>query len=466
MVQNQTRGVLVVAVVASVAGFLDGSIANVVVPAITAELGGGLAGQQWVVSSYLVTLGSFMLIAGAVSDRIGHLRAVRIGVTVFAALSLAVAASPTIEVLIITRAALGIAGALLVPASLALISDNYTGAARARAVGAWTGWTSVAFLLGPTMGGLFVGLGSWRYAFAINVIPAIIVLTMTRRSETSAPPAQHGLQTDIPGAVLCALGLGGVVTGLIVQEDSSWAQPIVWAPVTAGAGLLAAFILRQRAAKNPILPLTLFRSRNFTGTNLTTFFLYAAIGAFSLLASVFLQERLQIPAVWAGSTLIPSSAILAFGSAPAGAIANRTGPRVVMTVGPLLAVAGVLLTLTVSEPLQYFTQLLPGALLYGAGLTLTISPLTSTLLSSVSADRSGTASAANNAIARIAGLLSVAILGTVVGGHWNFAAWHRGVIFNASLLLAAAISAFILVRAPRRAEDAESNSEPATETHA
>ena len=256
------RLVLTIAILASLVSFLDGTIVNVALPAIMRELGGGLTAQQWIVDAYLVTLGSLVLVAGSVSDVYGRIAVMRVGLIAFGIASLAIAASPGIEFLIIARGVQGIGGALLVPSSLALITSNFRGAAQAKAIGTWTGMTGIAMVAGPLIGGLFVDFASWRFAFLINVIPigvTLALLTVLGQKDTR----EEGVRIDYFGAVLCTLGLGGTVFALIEQEALGWGSPAILVPLIGGILAFAGFLVRQRVRSNPMLPLTLFRARNF-----------------------------------------------------------------------------------------------------------------------------------------------------------------------------------------------------------
>ncbi|TPX03186.1 MFS transporter, partial [Schumannella luteola] len=282
---RQQRLVLAIAVLATFVAFLDSTVVNVALPAIERELGGGLAAQQWIVDAYLLTLGSLILVAGAFSDVYGRIRMLRIGIVLFGLASLAIALAPDPLVLILARGVQGIGGALLVPSSLALITSNMSGALQARAIGIWTALTSASLLAGPLVGGIFVDLLSWRWAFVINVVPIAVVLWLlavlgqrdVRRSDASI---------DLPGALLCAVGLGGIVFALIEQPRLGWDPGVVIAGV-AGVLAFAGFLVRQRFAARPMMPLGLFRIRNFGWGNLATFFVYGALGLNSFVIGVY-----------------------------------------------------------------------------------------------------------------------------------------------------------------------------------
>ncbi|MFT4284965.1 MAG: MFS transporter [Protaetiibacter sp.] len=453
------RLVLAIAVLATVVAFLDSTVVNVALPAIERELGGGLAAQQWIVDAYLLTLGSLILVAGAFSDVHGRIRMLRIGIAVFGAASLAIALAPDPLVLIVARGVQGVGGALLVPSSLALITSNFSGALQAKAIGIWTALTSAAMLAGPLVGGLFVDLLSWRWAFVINVVPIVLVLWLLAvlgQRDVRRPDAS----IDLPGALLCAVGLGGIVFALIEQPRLGWHVAVVAAGV-GGVLAFAGFLVRQRLAARPMMPLGLFRVRNFGWGNVATFFVYGALGLNSFVIGVYLQQGAGLPATLAGLASLPISILMTVGSSWAGSLAGRIGPRVPMTVGPLLMAAASLLMLSVGEDFDYWTQLLPGILLFGVGLTVTVSPLTAAILGSIEPARSGIASAVNNAVARIAGLLAVAMLGLITGGALDLAGLHRSLWVIAALMALGGLVSFLGIRRLPGTESQEPSAEGA-----
>lgn len=441
------RVVLLVAILASFVAFLDSTVVTVALPAIAEELGGGLTTQQWVVDGYLITLGALILVAGSLSDVFGRVPVLLWGLIGFGVTSIAIAAAPTAEFLIVARALQGVAGALLVPSSLALITATFRGAAQARAIGIWTGATTAAMLVGPLLGGLFVDFLSWRLAFLINVVPIGITLALLPRlglHETRDPSRR----VDWAGASLCAVGLGGVVFALIEQPNLGWASPLIWGTLLVGVLSFAGFLVRQRFAASPMMPLELFRSRNFWAGNVATAFIYAALSLNGFVLGVYLQQGAGLSATLAGLATLPSTVLLIVLSSRIGALAGRLGPRAFMTAGPLLMAGGALLLLTVGEDFSYWWQVLPGVVVFGLGLALTVSPLTSAILGAIETSRSGIASAVNNAVARVAGLLAIAALAAIVGGSLDLEGFHRAAIVTAILLTVGAAVSWLGIRNP------------------
>ncbi|WP_109209588.1 MULTISPECIES: MFS transporter [Microbacterium] len=446
------RFVLWIAVLGSFVAFLDGTIVNVALPAISDELGGGITTQQWVVDAYLITLGALILVAGSVSDAYGRVLVLRIGLIGFGIASIAIAAAPTAEFLIVARAVQGAAGAFLVPSSLALITSNFTGAAQGRAIGIWTAMTTSAMIVGPLIGGILVDLASWRLAFLINVLPIGVTLLLLARGGVR-DSRQEGASIDWIGAALCTLGLGGMVYALIEQPNFGWASPAIWIPLLGGAALFLAFILRQRVVSHPILPLDLFRVRNFWTGNVATTFIYGALALNGLVVVVYLQEGAGLPATLAGLASLPMTILMILFSSRIGTLSGRWGPRLFMTVGPIMMGVGALLLLTVDEAFSYWWQVLPSMIVMGAGLALTVAPLTSAILGAIGPERSGIASAVNNAVARVAGLIAIALLATIVGGALDLDGFHRAAIVTAVLMIAGGITSFLGIRNPPRTTD-------------
>lgn len=450
---TKNRLVLFIAILASFVAFLDGSVVGVALPQISEQLGGGLLTQQWVNNAYLITLGSLILAAGSLSDIFGRKKILTVGLLGFLATSLLCAVAPTAEFLVIARGLQGIAGALLVPSSLALIISTHAGAAQARAIGQWTAWTGMAFIIGPLVGGLLVDLASWRLVFAINVIPIVAALILVSRLTVEEQTAKRS-RVDIPGVILGALGLGGIVYALIEQGSLGWAHPAVMFTGVLGVLSLIVFVLHERRAKQPMLPLALFNSQNFSVGNVATFFIYAALALQGFLLVIFLQQVAGFTATAAGMASLPVTIIMFFLSSKFGALSGKYGPRWFMASGPVVAGLGTLYMATVNVPTNYWTELLPGILLFGLGLSITVAPLTSAILGSINASQAGIGSAVNNAVARIAGLLAVAVIGVLVGTTIDLDGFRVGVITCAALLIfGGIISAFGIRNSQVKAAD-------------
>lgn len=449
---RRTR-VLIVAIVVSFIAFLDGAVINVALPSLAAELGGGLALQQWAVDAYLLTLGSLILLAGSLSDSFGRLRIIRIGLYGFAVTSVICAIAPTGLVFVIGRALQGAAGALLVPSSLALIIATFPRSEQGHAIGRWTAWTTSAFLIGPLFGGLLVDLFSWRLAFWINVVPIAVVLVLMRALGRDEPnPGRERI--DWTGAALGIIGLGGTVFALIEQSRFGWGSPVVWVPFTVGLAALVAFVLWERRAPHPMLPLTLFRARNFAWGNLATLFIYASFSLGPFAMTIFLQQAAGFSATLAGLATLPPTIMLVLLGSWFGGLSTRFGPRIFMTLGPLIVAVGYLLTLAVQDPLVYWVQFLPGILVVGLGMAMTVAPLTAAILGAVDPARAGIGSAVNNAVARIAGLVAIASIGVIVGTQLDVDGYHRAAIATAAFLAIGGVVSWLGIRNPVPMPDA------------
>lgn len=446
---HSTR-ILWIAILASFVSFLDGTIVNVALPAIDRELGGGLATQQWVVDGYLITLGALMLLAGSVSDAIGRALVLRIGLVGFGVASIAIALAPDPLILVIARLVQGAAGAFLVPSSLALITSTFSGPAQAKAIGTWTSFTTGAMVIGPLIGGLLVDLASWRFAFLINVAPIAATLWMLRG--TRDPQRLPDARIDVPGAVLCTLGLGGIVYALIEQPRLGWAHPAIVGTAIGGALVFALFLVRQRAARAPLLPLDLFRVRNFWVGNVATTFVYAGLSLNGFVLAIYLQQGAGLSATLAGLASLPVTILMILLSSRVGALAGRWGARAFMAVGPVMMAIGSAMLLLVRPAFGYWWQVLPGMIVFGLGLTITVSPLTSTILGAIEPARSGIASAVNNAISRVAGLIAVAMIGPLIGGSLDLDGFHLACLVVSGLLAAGGVISWLGIRDSERAD--------------
>lgn len=450
---GQQRLVLTIAILGSFVAFLDSTIVNVALPAIARDLGGGLVTQQWTVDAYLITLSALILVAGAVSDAFGRILVLRIGLIAFGVASIAVALAPDAVFLVIARAAQGAAGAFLVPTSLALITSTMVEPLRSRAIGIWTASTTAAMIVGPLLGGLIVDHLSWRWAFLLNVLPIAVSLWFLTRLD-HREPRRPDARVDIVGALMCTFGLGGAVFALIEQPNAGWSAPWIWLPGVGGLALLVAFVWRQRHVADPILPLDLFRSRTFSAGNLATFFVYAALALNGFVLAVYLQQGASLTATLAGLASLPTTIVMIVLSPRAGALAGRWGPRLFMTVGPLIMAVGAVLLLTVAADFDYWWQVFPAMVVFGFGLALTVSPLTAAILGAADSEQAGIASAVNNAVARVAGLLPIAALGAITGGALDLAGFHRAAVVTAILLVIGGVVSLLGIRNPPREREA------------
>lgn len=443
MSRLQSR-VLVIAILASFVAFLDGAVINVALPAISRDLGGGLPLQQWVVDAYLVTLGSLILVAGSLSDVFGRKRVLYAGLIGFGVTSLMCAFAPTGVFLIVSRALQGVAGALLVPSSLAIIISTFSGPAQGKAIGRWTAFTGVAMIAGPVLGGIFVDTLSWRWVFIINVVPiAVTLVLMLTLGQTD-----HGMggRIDVTGAVLGSVGLAGTVYAFIEQGVYGWGSPQVYLPLLLGVAALTGFFIAETRVKQPMLPLGLFRVHNFWVGNLATAFVYGALAFGPLIVTLYLQQVAGFSATAAGFVFIPSTLCMLALSGLFGGLAGRFGPRLFMAVGPLIAACGFLWLLLIDGTVDFWLNLLPGVLLFGVGLSVTVAPLTSAILGSIHPGQAGIGSAVNNAVSRIAGLITVAMLGLIVGGQLDRLGLDRAMITAACLLVTGGVVSAVGIR--------------------
>jgi EmrB/QacA subfamily drug resistance transporter len=433
-VTPQQRRVLVVAILASFVVILDGSVVNLALPAINRELGGGLSAQQWIVDAYLLTLGALILVAGSLSDLFGRARILQWGLLGFTATSVVCGLATSSGQLIAARSLQGVAGALLVPSSLALIMDAFQGRAQGKAIGQWTAWTAVAVLVAPLVGGAAVDLASWRLVFLFNLLPAAVCWPLLRGLVPEGlrrPPAQ----VDWGGAALAVIGLGGTVFALIEQGPLGWSSPLVLVPLVLGILALIGFVVHERRTPAPMMPPALFAGRNFPVGNIATLLIYGAMSLGFFVLALYLQMVAGWSATLAGIALLPPTALLLVASSRFGALAGRFGPRFFMAAGPAVGAGGFLLLLLVRPPVDYWWQVLPGLLVFGLGLAMTVAPLTSAILGAVDPERSGVGSAVNNAVARVAGLVTIALAGLVVGGELTTQGLHRSMAVTAGLLL-------------------------------
>ncbi len=418
------RLTLIACILGSAIVFVDQTVVNVALPALRDDLDASLADQQWVVESYLLLLASLVLVGGSLGDLYGRRRIFAIGTAGFGVASLVCAVAPTVEVLIGARALQGAFGALLVPSSLAIITSVFGPDERAAAIGSWTAGTSAAIAVGPVLGGLLVDVLSWRVIFAMNV-PLVVVCVWLIARFVPESEGDRSHRIDVPGAVLCAVGLAGPVYALIQQPTLGWSDPSVWAPLVGGLGACGAFIAYERRAPDPMMPLAIFRSRNFAVGNAVTFVVYAGLSAATFFIALFLQQVAGYSAFEAGLALLPITLLLVTLARRFGALSSRVGPRLAMTAGPVVCGLGMLAFARLDARADYVTGVLPASLLFGLGLAVTVAPLTAAVLQAADRRHAGVASGVNNAIARIAGLLAIAAVGAVVSSTFSAAVDQR-----------------------------------------
>lgn len=406
------RWVLAATVLGSGIAFLDGTVVNVALPAIAEDLDTDIAGLQWVIDAYLVTLTSLLLLGGALGDHYGHRRVFIIGLGAFTVASVICAAAPNATALAAARALQGAGGALLVPGSLAIIGATFAQQDRGRAIGAWSGLSGVTSAIGPFLGGWLIDAASWRFVFLINVPIALVAIAITLR-HVPETKAREPAPLDWTGAALATIGLAAASYALI--ESTKGIGPREALAAIVGAVAIVAFFVVQARVAHPMLPLRLFRSSQFSGANATTLAVYAALGALTFFLVIELQLAMDYSALEAGAALLPVTVLLLTLSSRAGALSQRIGPRIPMTVGPIVVAVGMLMFTRVAPGESYWASVFPAAAVFGLGLAFTVAPLTATVLGAVADDEMGVASAVNNAAARLAGLLAVAVLPAAVG---------------------------------------------------
>jgi EmrB/QacA subfamily drug resistance transporter len=451
---SRLRWTLVASILGSSMAFIDGSVVNVALPSIQADLGGGLATQQWVVDAYLLTLGSLILVGGSLGDIFGESKVFALGVAGFAGASVLCAIAPDAPALIAFRGIQGMAGAVLTPASLAMITATFTGTARGNAIGQWTSWTGISFIVGPTLGGWLVDVSSWRVIFLINLPIAAATLLLLARLGGMHQARREDLRVDVPGAILCTAGLGLLVAGFIEQPQLGWGDPLILTAFIGGLASLGAFVAYELRTPMPMLPLRLFRLRNFTVANIETLSVYGGLSALTTFLTLYLIEFAGFSALRAGVSLLPVTFVMFFLSPRMGRLSMQYGPRLFMGLGPIVAGLGVLAYTRLPQDINYWVDIFPPLLVFSIGLSLIVAPLTTTVLADARAGDAGVASGVNNAVARIAGLLAIAILGILAAGggdHLTVHGFHLTMGAVAALLFCGGLIGAIGIRNPKPA---------------
>jgi EmrB/QacA subfamily drug resistance transporter len=452
--RTRKRLILVACILGSVIVFVDSTVVNVALPAIQDDLGGGLALQQWVVDAYLLTLGSLILVGGSLGDLFGERRIFTLGVASFGATSLLCALAPTGNALIVARGLQGVAGALLTPAALATITAVFAGEERGAAIGTWTAWTGIALLLGPVVGGWLVKAVSWRAIFFVNLPLVAVTLALILVALPHRPPAESRARVDWVGAVLCVLGLGGPVFALIEAPTRSFGDPLIVLSLVGGIALFAVFVLWERRCTAPMLPLRLFRRRNFTWANVETFAVYAALSTWGFFLVLFLQQLAGYTPLQSGAATAPATVVMFFLSPRVGRLSMRHGPRWFMGIGPLVCALALVWMRELQPDFSYWMELFPAVILFSLGLSLIVAPLTATVLADAGEHDAGIASGVNNAIARVAGLLGIAVVGAAIappGNELDLSGYRMAMGITAALIAAGGVIGLVGIRNPRRA---------------
>jgi EmrB/QacA subfamily drug resistance transporter len=441
----QTTRVMLLAITVSMVVFLDGTVVNLALPATERDLGGGMCCQQWVIDGYLLAVAAMVLPGGAISDLFGRVPVMRCGLAAFGAGSVLAATAGTPAMLIAGRLVQGLGGAFLVPGSLALINSSFEPADRPAAIGSWTAWTGTAFALGPLLGGLTVDLLGWRWIYVLSAIPVAIGFAMTFWLRPMPGPAERP-RVDVAGAALSAVGLAATVYALIEQGHRGWDDPRVRVALVVGVVALLAFVAWQRRARHPMVPPGLFTTRNFTGANLVTAFVYGGITLGSLAITLYLIEVAGYSATAAGLITLPSPIMSLLFAHGVGGLAARIGPRIFLMAGPTLAGLGLLLIHPSAHGFHILTDVLPGRTLLAVGMVLAVTPLTAVNLSAVKSAHSGVAAAIQNATGRTSAVIAVACMGLIAADRLTDASFTRLLQVSALLFFIGAVIGGLAIR--------------------
>ncbi|MEO8105391.1 MAG: MFS transporter [Candidatus Saccharibacteria bacterium] len=432
--------VLIATVLGTAVAFLDGTIVNLALPRIGTDLHANFAALQWIVDGYLLSLSALILLGGSLGDIFGRKRVYLVGLIGFGVSSLMCALAPNAPLLIGLRVGQGVFGALLTPGALAIINTNFPKDLRSQAIGRWTSFGSVAIVLGPLAGGLILAIASWRWIFLIN-IPIIVACIAFALPSIEESRDSRTRRVDLPGALTAAAALAGITYGLIQGPASHWRIDSL-AALVLGTALTVYFVRIERQSKDPMVELGLFKSRNFSGANLMTFAMYGALSGFTFALIIYLQTKMGYSSLAAGFSLLPVSVLMFFLAGRVGKLAGRFGPRLFMTAGPITSALGIASLYSLTAGDSYWLHILPGAVLFGVGLVLTVAPLTITVMSSVEEASSGIASGVNNAVARVAGLLVIAVLGILGTNH----VYQFAIAVSAGLALLSGVLSFVVIR--------------------